>query len=186
LEDWKSSHELDVETAKQEIKKLNETIQQETEIHDKLKVELEEFKQKLVNTTMEYMQLKETKEHEAIRTSSSSPSVHEKSDSHHDKKSDSHHHDKKSDSLNDKKSPPEPQSRSWNKKVIYEMQYINRQLNNEKKARKELEQYKAEQETKADDMKKRLKLESEARIKLEENYKKLEKDLNELKARTKT
>ena len=62
------------------------------------------------------------------------------------------------------------------------MQEISRQLNNEKKARRELEEWKKEHEEKMEEMKKKVRTETDARIKMEEQHKKLQRELEELRA----
>lgn len=70
--------------------------------------------------------------------------------------------------------------RNWNKKVIYEMQEVQRQLNAERKQRKDLETWKVETEAKMEEMKAKVKKEVDARLKLEEAFKKLEAEFQEL------
>jgi len=67
---------------------------------------------------------------------------------------------------------PDTKFRSWNKRLIYDMQEVGRDLNNERKARRELEEWKATHEPKLEEMKKKVRAESDARLKLEEEYKK--------------
>jgi len=55
---------------------------------------------------------------------------------------------------------PDTKFRSWNKRLIYDMQEVGRDLNNERKARRELEEWKATHEPKI----RRNEKESESRI----------------------
>ncbi len=71
--------------------------------------------------------------------------------------------------------------RTWNKKIIQEMQDMTRQLNAEKKLRRELEAWKHENEQKLEDMKSKAMKEVELRLRLEEAYQKLETELQQLK-----
>jgi hypothetical protein len=50
-------------------------------------------------------------------------------------------------------------------------------LNEEKRARKALEEWKAENEGKVEELKKKVRMEVETRVKLEEAYQKLEKEV---------
>eukprot|EP01114_Cavostelium_apophysatum_P010192 TRINITY_DN2367_c0_g1_i2.p1 TRINITY_DN2367_c0_g1~~TRINITY_DN2367_c0_g1_i2.p1 ORF type:complete len:778 (+),score=302.94 TRINITY_DN2367_c0_g1_i2:1160-3493(+) len=167
LEQWKALHEIEMTAAKNDLKVATETLQKEKQNSQAIKKELDEVKEKLVNTTMELMKLKDDQQNGVA------PAPIEK---------------KRSESLSDSKdaspsspTPAEPQVRSWNKKVIYDMQDVSRQLNNEKKARKELEQWKVEQEEKMEEMKKKVRKEVEDRVKLEEALKKVERELQLLK-----
>jgi len=154
LENWKTDHESDVQTLRQQLKESDEALQNEKKYNEKMKGELEDVKDKLVNTTMELMQLKDNQQgvinaFSVNSSNGSSPKSSGKKGSLNEKRS-------SSSDTTATNSPPETQVRSWNKKLIYDMQDVTRQLNNEKKARKELEQWKLEnEEKKIEDMKKK-------------------------------
>jgi len=76
----------------------------------------------------------------------------------------------------------QPQNRSWNKKMIVDTQEVGKQYNTEKKMRRDLEQWKVENESKMEEMKKKVRAEMEIRMRLEEEYKKLEQELTSVKA----
>jgi len=61
------------------------------------------------------------------------------------------------------------------------MQEVGRELNNERKQRRELEEWKSTHEPKLEEMKKKVRAESDARLKLEEEYNKLQLEYNKLK-----
>jgi chromosome segregation ATPase len=163
LEDWKSTHEGDVSVLKKELNKMTMKWEKAKQRNQDLKKELQEVKEKLVNATMELMQLKENQEAAASPSASPLSSPGSKG--------------------GDSPSGSAP-VRSWNKKIIHDMQDVGRQLNNEKKARRELEQWKVEAEEKMEDMKKRMRQEVDSRVKLEEAYRKLEREVAKLKNST--
>jgi len=75
-------------------------------------------------------------------------------------------------------------SQSCNKKVIYDMQDISRQLSNEKRLQKEMEKWKNEYQKKLIDLNKQIADEISLQKELRETYGRLQNELNALKSST--
>jgi len=81
------------------------------------------------------------------------------------------------------KSPKEDdkhRARSWNRKLIGNMHDISSQLDHEVTQRKELEKFKAEFEAQMEETKRKVREEKEARIRLEESCKRLQREIRDL------
>eukprot|EP01117_Protostelium_nocturnum_P012279 TRINITY_DN451_c1_g1_i1.p1 TRINITY_DN451_c1_g1~~TRINITY_DN451_c1_g1_i1.p1 ORF type:complete len:1064 (-),score=484.82 TRINITY_DN451_c1_g1_i1:37-2904(-) len=75
-------------------------------------------------------------------------------------------------------SPGEKKDESWNKKVLHDSSDLTKQLNQERKTRRELAQWKDELQPKMEELEKKLKAEADQKAKLQEKYDKLCKKMN--------
>jgi len=209
LEDVKKDLDNQLATLKQQTQQAHEQAEQDKHDKEQLTTDLKECKERLVNHTMDLHQLKEDIAHGvqspslSSSSSSSRPSLNRSSSDRGLNKQESDKDKSKSLNLGKNKGDDdhlehvasktavtstthtEPQHRSWNKKVIYDMQEVTRQLNSEKRARRELEMWKAEHDEKMEEMKKKIRSEQDAKAKLEEQLKKVTRDLNEVKGEVK-
>jgi len=191
LQEWKDQHLHSLETLKSDLKKSQEDLKGEKEKNKAIKDELEEVKEKLVSVTMELMQFKEDAEvkinEDAPHVSPPTPTPGLLDKIPKKERASSFKMQKGGGSLGKSDVTQANQTekgggvRSWNKKVIYDLQDANRQLSDERKLRKSLEAWKLENEEKIEELKKKVRNEVEARVKLEEAYKRLEKEVSQAK-----
>jgi len=170
-ENWRAKHEEHAANLEGQVSTLTKALKHEQAETEFLKKELADTKEKLFNATNDMKKLSSgdtLSPSPQRRLSSKQDSLEKLTDD--------------SNSPTNQDSPTsEPKARSCNKKVISDMQDVSKQLNAEKKARAELEQWKVEQEAKMEDMKRKVRREVEERVQLEETLKKMEKELTALK-----
>jgi len=159
LEEWKETTEKEIDSLKKQLENLSRNIDGDKKESLNIKRELQDIKEKLVNSTMELMQFKDVE----------NPSSPSKSDT--------------PNSIRSSHSEHVTPTRSWNKKLVVDMQEVSKQYNNEKKIRRELEQWKIENEAKMEEMKKKVQREADERVRLEGEYQKLEKEAILLKSK---
>lgn len=123
LEEWKAAHVLEVEKLKQEVKKFKDKYEREKKHNAKAKEEVEQVKEKLVNTTVELMQLKDfsSTPSSVKSTPEVTPTASPKPKSRKNSNTSEDGQQPITTSTSNDPTPPD-KFRSWNKRLIYDMQ----------------------------------------------------------------
>eukprot|EP01119_Soliformovum_irregulare_P010085 TRINITY_DN2464_c0_g1_i1.p1 TRINITY_DN2464_c0_g1~~TRINITY_DN2464_c0_g1_i1.p1 ORF type:complete len:1117 (-),score=381.50 TRINITY_DN2464_c0_g1_i1:42-3215(-) len=150
---WKAQHQVAVDALRKQVEALKGQSEKDMLENMKLRKEIEDTKAKLVDVTM---QLFSTKETVATHNATHNPVVTEDNTA----------------------SPSTPR---WNKKVLQDTQDMNKRLNEEKKARRDLELWKAQSQEKLAKMQTKISTEIELRSGLTEQLRSLQLERDALK-----